>query len=263
VTLGAVLFSAVLTCYFVASVCYHAHLFAGSPRTRRLAPIALAVGLVLHSIALGQRWFEPNTPPMPPAVRVATTMAWTLALVQLLLDWRLGWAAIGSLSVPLAFFLVFSANFLPPAAVPAGELHSRLLRPHLVVLILGFAGFALAFCLAVVYLVQASLLKRKQVRGIFGRLPPLATMDTAAHWLAAVAFSMLTLGIVTGALVAVQNGEADWYRQPRVVASFLAWLVYAVYIAASTLGGWRGRKTTYFLIGGFAVLVVAYAFNLR
>ena len=33
------------------------------------------------------------------------------------------------------------------------------------------------------------------------------------------------------------------------------------YIAASSLGGWRGRKTTYFLIGGFAVLLIAALVN--
>src|SRR5262249_61235177 len=50
---------------------------------------------------------------------------------------------------------------------------------------------------------------------------------------------------------------------PRVVTSFLAWAVYAFYMGMSSLGGGRGRRVTYFLIGGFPVLLVAYLVDLR
>ena len=43
----------------------------------------------------------------------------------------------------------------------------------------------------------------------------------------------------------------------------MAWGVYAVYLAASVFGGWRGRRTTYFLVGGFAMILVATILNLR
>jgi ABC-type uncharacterized transport system permease subunit len=57
-------------------------------------------------------------------------------------------------------------------------------------------------------------------------------------------------------------GKSDWYLEPRFITSIVAWLVYAAYMAASSLAGWRGRKTTYFLIGGFAFLLVASLINL-
>jgi ABC-type uncharacterized transport system permease subunit len=263
VTLASLLYGAVLGCYFVATACYHLHVFAGSARARRLAPYALAAGVLIHAAALGQRWFDPSAPHLPVSTRVVTTIAWTVALTQLILDWRLGWSAVGSLSVPLAFCAVFYAIILPhQQALNGATLKDALVRPHLVATILGFAGLALAFCLAVVYLVEGRLLKKKQVRGAFHRLPPLESVATAAHWLAAVGFSMLTLGIITGSLVAIHKG-GGWYREPKVVASFVAWLIYAAYMATSSLAGWRGQKTSYFLIGGFAALLVAYVFNLR
>lgn len=262
-TLGGWLFGLVLLCYCAASICYHLHLFTGSQPARRLAPVFLGLGVAAHAAALGQPWFEPQAPPMGVVSRTATTIAWTLAVTQLVLDWKQGWAASGSLAVPLAFVLVFYANVLPRGHLSGDPaLRSPLMRPHLVATILGFVGLALSFSMAVLYLAQSWLLKRKLLREALDRLPPLETTARAAHWLAVVGFSMLTLGIVTGAIVAAQQ-EPAWFLTARVLTSLLAWLVYAIYLAASTVGGWRGRRTTYFLIGGFAVLMVAYVANLR
>jgi len=261
-TLAGFLFGGVLVCYLVASVAYHAHLFAGSALARRVAPVALLMGLLLHALALAGRWVDPQASPMPPAVRVVSTVAWLLALTQLLLDCWGGWASVGALSVPLAFIAVLYANVAPHAPVTRDPvLKSALMRVHLTGVIVGFAGFALAFCLAVVYLAQSALLKRKQLKGALKRLPPLESSARAAHWLAAIGFWTLTIGIITGSVVAMKVSSSAWYLSPPFVTSAIAWLIYAVYIAASSLGGWRGRKTTYFLIGGFAALLVAALIN--
>src|SRR5438105_15722855 len=165
-TLGGLLFGGVLLCYLAAAAAYQAHLFTGSATARRLAPLALTAGIVLHAFALGERWYHPQGVPMSPAARVVSTSAWLLAVIQLALDSRLGWAAVGSLSVPLAFVAVLYANVVPRAPiVQSAVLKTTLMRVHLTGVILGFAGFALAFCLAVVYLIQSALLKRKQLKG--------------------------------------------------------------------------------------------------
>ena len=46
--------------------------------------------------------------------------------------------------------------------------------------------------------------------------------------------------------------------EPKVLTSFFAWLIYAAYLITSGIGGWRGRRTTYFLIAGFIAVVVDY-----
>ena len=108
------------------------------------------------------------------------------------------------------------------------------------------------------YLLQSQLLKQKQLGGLFRRLPPLETIRVSAHWLAAAGFSMLSLGLLTGTLWALRAWEPGWYLDPKVVTSAFAWLVYAVYLYASGVSGWQGRRTTYFLIGGFLAVLIAY-----
>src|SRR5436190_15799709 len=116
-TLGGFLFGATLLAYLAAAAAYQAHLFTGSATARRLAPLALTAAIVLHAFALGERWYHPQGTPMSPAARVVSTSAWLLAVIQLLLDRRPGWTAVGALAVPLAFVAVLYANVVPHAPV--------------------------------------------------------------------------------------------------------------------------------------------------
>jgi cytochrome c-type biogenesis protein CcsB len=259
VSLDSGLFSVVLALYFCAAVVHHAHLFSGGVRSARIATALVWLCVIVHGIAIVERALLRGIPPFSSSFESMSFIAWLIAVFQLVLQIRYGWTAIGALSMPIAFVAVFYAKFLPRSSfADATLLESPFRSPHVLATILGFVSFALAFCFAVAYLVQNRLLKRKQVKGIMRRLPPLEAISVSAHWLAAAGFSMLTLGIITGAIWAMRAWRANWYLDPKVVTSFIAWLIYASYLFFSSVRGWRGYKTTYFLIAGFVVLLIAY-----
>jgi len=245
--------------YLATAVFHHAHLFTGSVRSRRLACSTVIAAVVLHGIGLVINAAGLHRCPFVNAPATVSFMAWCLGLMELVIELRYQWIAIGSLSMPIAFLAVVSANLLPHAGTPADPfLSSHWLSPHVFAVSLGFASFALAFCFAIAYQVESYLLKRKRIKGIFQRLPPLETISTAAHWLAAAGFSMLTLGLLSGIIGAEKSWSSGWITDPKVLTSFIAWLIYAAYLVTSGIGGWRGRRTTYFLIAGFIALLVAY-----
>src|SRR5262249_55057145 len=154
---------------------------------------------------------------------------------------------------------VVTSSLMPHSGVPVEPLlRSPWLSPHVLAVSLGFASFALAFCFAIAYQLESHLLKRKKLKGIFQRLPPLESISTGAHWLAAAGFSMLTLGLLSGMVGAERSWHSGWLLDPKVLTSFFTWLIYAAYLATSGLGGWRGRRTTYFLIAGFIAVLIAY-----
>jgi ABC-type uncharacterized transport system permease subunit len=253
------LFIGAAAAYFAAAVCHHAHLFTGSQTTGRLARLTVATAVILHGLGLLANAAEYHRCPFVNAGQTVSFMAWCVGLMQLVIELRYDWIVVGSLSMPIAFLAVVTSHLLPPAGGPADLfLRSHWLSPHVFAVSLGFASFALAFCLAIVYQVENRLLKRKQLRGVFQRLPPLESISTAAHWLAAAGFSMLTLGLLSGIIGAERNWAAGWLLDPKVLTSFFAWLIYAAYLVMSGIGGWRGRRTTYFLIAGFIAVLIAY-----
>lgn len=246
-----------LVLYFVSSVAHHAHLFAGSEKARRIATWMAVAGLAAHTVALGI-WCTTHQlsilrdPGMPYSL-----VAYVVVVAQLFVDFRQAWVTLGSLSMPCAFVAQFASGVLAADSElhrPAG---SALLSPHVIAILLGFAAFTLAFCLAVIYLVESRLLKTKRIRGLFSRLPPLESVGTGAHWLATLGFSMLTLGMITGAIAAPERWGPGWYLDPRTITSIVAWIIYAGYLGSRMLMGWRGRRTTYFLIAGYLVVLVA------
>lgn len=255
--MGPLLFGLTLLCYLLGSIAHHTHLFAGHERSRRFATGFVAVGLLAHTAAIGV-WCTTHGSILQSPTMPFSLVAYFIALAQLAVDFRRGWASVGALSVPLAFVAQFYASARTPGEVIAVSPGGALLRPHVMVLLLGFAAFTLAFCLAVLYLVQSRLLKRKQLRGgLFSRLPPLESITTGAHWLATIGFSMLTLGIITGMIAAPKTWGPQWYLDPRTLSSLVAWAIYAFYLGSSLVMGYRGRRSTYFLIAGFLVVLVA------
>lgn len=258
----SLLFGGTLLLYLFAAVSYHGHLFTGNEKARRSGTFLTLGGALLHFIAIGA-WCVAHRgesilrdPGMP-----FSLVAFFVATVQAVLGLRSQWASLGSLTMPLAFVMQFYSATVIRQSGERAEEASRLLNPHVLAILLGFAAFTLAFCLAILYLAQANLLKRKQLGGVFSRLPPLESLGSAAHWLAATGFSMLTLGIITGIIAAPERWGPGWYLDARILTSLVAWVVYAAYLGASTFLGWRGRRTTYFLIAGFVVVLVAFFAN--
>jgi len=254
----AILSGLALLFYAVSSVHYHLHLFAGAEKSSRNAWLSALAGLSAHTGALGMwctthQWSILADERMP-----FSLVAYVLVVFQIAATTKKGWPALGSLSLPLAF-IAQSYAVTPVSKNPlAGGFSSGLLRPHVLVLLLSFVAFTVAFCLAVVYLVQSKLLKTKQIKGVFLRLPPLDSVSSAAHRLAILGFTLLTLGMITGAVVAPDAWGARWYLDPHIATGIVAWVIYAAYLGASTFLGWQGRRTTYFLIAGFLVVLVAF-----
>jgi ABC-type uncharacterized transport system permease subunit len=241
------LFGLSLLLYFLASISYHLHLFAGNERARRVATFLVIAGVAVHTGAIGY-WCVTHRgssllrdPGMP-----FSLAAYFVAIIQVLSDFRGKWASVGSLSIPLVFVAHFYSLARTPGSAVQAPPGSPLLSPHVMAILLGFAAFTLAFCMAVIYLVQSRMLKTKQLKGFFRRLPPLESVSTGAHWLAVVGFSM------------PEKWGPDWYLDARLLSALVAWVIYAAYLAAIMLMGWRGRRTTYFLIVGYVVVLVAF-----
>lgn len=258
------LFGATLLLYLFAAVAFHIHVFAGADRARTAGTVLTAVGALLHLGAIGLWCINHRgesilrDPGMP-----FSLVAFFVAVVQAGLGLRARWASLGSLALPLAFVMQFYASTLASGSAGSTEHRSPLLNPHVMAILLGFASFTLAFCLALIYLAQSSLLKRKQLGGVFKRLPPLESVGEGAHWLTIIGFSLLTMSIVTGIIAAPEAWGSRWYLDGRIVASVVAWFVYAAYLTAYMALGWRGRRTIYFLIAGFIVVLIAFFANIN
>lgn len=263
---GAWVLSAALG-YLMASVCYGAHVLLRNPILARLARYAAVLGVLCHTIAIGLHCAITHRTPFTTPAETMGASAWAIALVYLVLDIFIKPqpTALGAIAQPIAFFCLFAGTVFEQGRAPASlfarhdaSVNSALISLHVIALLFAFGLLALAFGCAVLYLTQHRMLKQKRSGGLFGKLPPLNSIDRLGFGLVSFAFPLLTIGLVCGVIRAAHGFPSGWAVDPKILLSMLTWAVYAVYLALHVLAHWRGPRANYFLIGGLVVAVMTY-----
>lgn len=127
---------------------------------------------------------------------------------------------------------------------------------HILLALLASGFLTLATLQALVLAFQNYQLKHKHATGIVRLLPPLQTMESLMFELLWIGQVMLTLLIVSGLLI-LQDIFAQ--QQAHTLAfSILAWIVYAILLWGRHRLGWRGNTAIRWVLGGFAILLLAY-----
>ncbi|HZP57392.1 MAG TPA: cytochrome c biogenesis protein CcsA, partial [Dehalococcoidia bacterium] len=78
-----------------------------------------------------------------------------------------------------------------------------------------------------------------------------------------VGFPMLALGIALGAWWANSAWGRYWGWDPKETSALVTWLIYAGYLHARGLRGWKGKRAAGILVVGYVgVLFTYFAVNL-
>jgi len=143
---------------------------------------------------------------------------------------------------------------LPPA------LQSVWLVIHVFVASLGTGFFALGFALSFVQLLQARREERR-VAAKAGRLKFLSTLPTAftlenlAYRVNIIGFILWTFTLMAGSIWAERAWGRYWGWDTKEVWTFIIWVIYAGYIHARATRGWRGSRSAWLAIIGFAAVM--------
>jgi len=89
-------------------------------------------------------------------------------------------------------------------------------------------------------------------------LPDKKILDNLSYKTIMVAFPLMTLVIITGAIWANYAWGTYWSWDPKETWSLITWIVYALYLHARITIGWHGRRTAYISILGFVVVLFTF-----
>ena len=93
----------------------------------------------------------------------------------------------------------------------------------------------------------------------YSRFQDMEMLDNYTYWLIAFGFVLLAVGIISGAVWANIAWGRYWGWDPKETWSLITWLIYAVYLHARLIVGWRGRKAAWFAVLGFLAVLFTYA----
>ena len=247
-----------MVCYLAATAAFVGYLLTSRDGLHRTGSWLLAIGFGIHAMAIVVRSLETGNFAVKSLHETLSALSCVIVGAYLVLQARYRLAVIGAFVAPLAFIVTLSA-FLFYSGVQElpRTLNTLWLPAHLAPALLGYAILAVATCVSIAYLVQERQLKAKRRSGLFRRLPPLETLDHLNYRFMVWGFSLFTVAIVTGALLAKTVWGEFWSWEPVQVWSVITWFLYALLLHSRT-AGWRGHRAASLTIVGFAALVLSF-----
>ena len=183
-----------------------------------------------------------------------------IAVIYLVIERKYGQPTIGAFAMPLATLSMAYASLSPNISdriqplLPA--LKSNWLTVHVITCFIGYAAFAIAFGLGLMYLIKRD--DDGQASPRLSAIPPKRVLDELGHQMVLFGFLFLSAGILSGAVWANSAWGRYWGWDPKETWSLITWFVYATLLHARLMRGWRGKRIAVFSMVGFAAVMVTY-----
>jgi len=231
----------------------------------KLAWWVTALAVAGNTTGIVMRWVESyqmgiGHAPLSNMYESLVFFAWTIGIIYLFVERRYKNAIIGVFATPLAFLAIAYASLSPNISdriqplIPA--LKSNWLIAHVITCFFGYAAFAIAFGLSLMYLLR---LRSKQGQNtLMNLLPSLHVLDELSYRMILFGFLFLSIGIITGAVWANSAWGTYWSWDPKETWSLITWFIYATLLHARNMRGWQGKRIAYLSILGFLAVLFTY-----
>jgi cytochrome c-type biogenesis protein CcsB len=257
------IFNYITFSYFFAFMAYLLMMIIDKKIFGKIATIITAAGFLGHTVGIILRWIESyqmgiGRAPLSNMYESLVFFSWTIILLYLLIEWRIGNKSIGVFATPIAFLIMAYSSFSSSAIEPLlPALKSNWLIAHVLTCFFGYAAFAISFGISILYLFKGQGIKTSG--NILSRLvPDHEVLEELSYQTVMIGFIMLTMGIITGAVWANSAWGTYWSWDPKETWSLITWFVYAAMLHSRLVSGWRGKKLAVFSIVGFCCVIFTY-----
>ena len=262
------LFNITTLSYLVSMVIFFVFLGSRNKTIGYAGSISAYFGFLVQTVAIGLRWKESYVlgvghAPLSNLYESVVFFSWTIILIFALIDFKYKYQAVGAFVVPFALLGMAWAQLglhsgIDPL-VPA--LQSNWLLYHVITCFLGYASFAVACGVSIMYLIKArheSATGNVSAGSIIALFPSAKILDDLNYKAIMIGFPLLTLGIITGAAWANYAWGTYWSWDPKETWSLIVWFIYAAFLHARITRGWVGKRAAVLSIIGFIATIFCY-----
>ncbi len=247
----------------VATVLYVAlffiHILYFAARRTGIMSVAwylLYATLIIQAAGIGMRWAESyrlgiGHAPLSNYYESLIFFSWSIGFLVVVMKKRLYYPVITFVATAMALALMAYASLSPGVnrgiqpLIPA--LQSNWLHVHVITCFLAYASFVVSFICGGLYFFRS-----------WGIVPGEDKLEDINYRSIIIGFSMLTSGILTGAVWAHYAWGTYWSWDPKETWSLITWIVYALVLHLRFTGGWRGKRTAVLSVIGFASVIMTY-----
>ncbi len=228
------------------------------PRLVRVGNLLALVGLSIHTVALGLRWYGTGHGPYLTRYEVLSANAWVTMLLFGVMSWRRPRTrALAVIVYPAVLFLLAIGVYTGPEV--------RMLPPTFtgIWLVLHVAFYFVAFAASLISLGYSALYLAHGT-GFADRLqglPDRATLDRESYRFAGLTFAFWGIGMLAGSIWAYFSWGRYWGWDPVETWSLVTWFVYGIYLHLRRFFGVKGSAAAFVLVIGFILAVGSLFFT--
>lgn len=257
--MAKILFDITLTLYGAATLMYLYWLLRTTSATGNIARKVLLSGFIVHILAILHRFSTANHLQITNMHDSLSFFGLALVSIYLVVEHRYKVTSLGSFVTPVAFLAMLGSSALATELHPLDPvLQNAWVYSHTMLAFSSYALFTISGGTAVMYLIQSHLLKTKYPGQLFQKLPSLEKLDDISHRCLNFGFTMLTVAIITGALVATSTWGSYWSWDPKQTWSLITWLAYAALLHGRLALGWRGKRAALLSLVGIILLLFSF-----
>src|SRR5579863_6637939 len=250
-----------LGCYFIGLIYAFFALSRTSDLFSRVALHAATLGMVFHFVSLVELFLSGHV--VWASVHNGESLLAFLSMTFFMIVYlTYKTTSPGVVVFPIVFFLTFVAAVdEQPVLLTQFVSHKGWLVAHIILIFTGYAALVLSFGASLLYLLQERRLKAKKASSLISFLPALEVIDQIGYRSLLLGFPFMTLGLLTGSIVAVTTyGRVD-FLDPKILLSVLMWAVYMIMVFTRWNSGWRGRRAAVLATFAFVAALAAWAAN--
>ncbi len=229
-----------------------------SSKAGRIAFALTILGFAVHVLAVVLRGVAAGRAPWANMFEFAITGTAVMVGVYLLVNiWRSVRYLNAYITGLISLLLMLAALNVYVDVVPLPPpLQSGWLIVHVFVATLGTGFFGVGAGLAIAQLLQ----ERHERKGpdsmrFLSRFPSSENLENTSYWVNVVGFAFWTFTLIAGSIWAQFAWGRYWGWDTKEVWTFIIWVVYAGYIHARATRGWRGARSAWLSIIGFAAVL--------
>ncbi|MDY1004818.1 c-type cytochrome biogenesis protein CcsB [Curtobacterium sp. CFBP9011] len=221
------------------------------------------LALVVHIGAIVLRGIAADRVPWGNMFEFSLTGTGLIIAVFLLVQFWQDLKFLGVFITGLVIILlgIATVNYYVPVRPLVPALESYWLVIHVFVAIAGTGFFALGAGLAVSQLVQTYRQGRPVSRRLrfMETLPDADRLEVLSYRVILVGFVLWTFTLIAGAIWAERAWGRYWGWDTKEVWTFIIWTLYAGYIHARATRGWRGARSSWLALIGFAAVMFNFS----
>ena len=237
---------------------YYYDFMKGGKKFANSKRLFLFLTLLIHFSYLILRSIAFDHPPITNVFEIFTILAFSISFSYFLLELITDIRGTGPFIIIFSIlFQVISTIYIQDLIQVKEVLRNHLLGIHVFSALLGYSAITISAVYGLLYLILYKEIKLNKFGLVFNRLPSLEVLETLSFYSAVIGFVLLTIAIIIGIIWLPKAFPKFSYADPKLIGTFMVWILYGIGILTKIFGKWQGKKVIILSVIGFVIAIMS------